>query len=402
MWGKIAIWSGSVRCRYGSLAGGTEAVTGGAVPRFQLYAALLLAAAACSSTAESQPTFSPAPSVQNADKTVSVSDKSKPYVQTQAIAFETSAPVVRAPAKVAFRDGAVSQINLPVPGRVTAVHVKTGDKVKAGDPLITVTSPEAAAARASFAAAQAEADAARKEVQRQDQMASTGVGIESERVAAQAKLRQVEAELARAQTTSGLLGGGGGSTIVLRSPMDGTVIARRASVGSAVEPGGEPLIEIGNPNSLWVIADVFERDLVQVHEGADVDIELSNDDKPLHGKVVTVGGALSGSTRTAPVYIAIDAGSEGSLRSGMFARATIKAQAGAQTIVLPAEAVLVKDGKTYIVYVRQGTQDKFVARDVTVGRSVDGKVQVMSGLTPGEQVVIKGALLLDTQAEQLL
>lgn len=370
------------------------------MPSFQLCAALLIFGAACSGTAESQPTFQPATSVTNADKTVSIGEKSKPYISVQTVAFEASAPVVRAPAKVAFRDGAVSQINLPVPGRVTAVHVKTGDKVKAGDPLITVTSPEAAAARASFAAAQAEADAARKEVARQDQMATTGVGIDSERVAAQAKLRQVEAELARAQTTSGLLGGGGGSTIVLRSPMDGTVIARRATVGSAVEPGGEPLIEIGNPNALWVIADVFERDLVQVHEGADVDIDVSVDDKPIHGKVVTVGSALSGTTRTAPVYIAVD-GDPSSFRAGMFARATIKAPAG-QSIVLPAEAVLVKDGKKYVVYVRQGATDKFMAREVTVGRSVDGRVQVMTGLVPGDNVVVKGALLVDTQAEQLL
>lgn len=343
----------------------------------------------------------PATSVANSDQSVSISEKSKPYVATQAVTLEASAPLVRAPARVAFRDGAVSQINLPVPGRVTAVHVKTGDKVKAGDPLITVTSPDAAAARASFAAAQAEAEAARKEVARQDQMATSGVGIESERVGAQAKLRQVEAELARAQTTSGLLGGGGGSTIVLRAPMDGTVIARRATVGSAVEPGGDPLIEIGNPNALWVIADVFERDLVQVHEGADVDIELSSDDKPLHGRVVTVGSSLSGTTRTAPVYIAMD-GDQPSVRAGMFARATIKAQGENQAIVLPAESVLIKDGKTYIVYVRQGNADRFMARQVTVGRSVDGTVQVMTGLAAGDQVVVKGALLVDTQAEQLL
>ena len=162
---------------------------------------LLALTAACSSTAESQPSFLPATAVTNSDRSVSIAEKSKPYIATRDVALESSAPVVRAPAKVAFRDGAVSQINLPVAGRVTAIHVKTGDHVKAGDPLITVTSPDAAAARASFAAAQAEAEAARKEVARQEQMATSGVGIDSERVAAQAKLRQVEAELARAQTT---------------------------------------------------------------------------------------------------------------------------------------------------------------------------------------------------------
>ena len=368
------------------------------MPYFQCCAVLLAVAAGCSSTAESQPSFSAPPSVANSDKSVSVSEKSRAYISVQTVQLEADAPVVRAPAKLAFRDGAVSQINLPVPGRVTAVHVKTGDKVKAGDPLITLTSPEAAAARASFAAAQAEHDAARKELARQEQMATSGVGIESDHVSAEAKLRQSEAELARAQTTAGILGGGGGSTIVLRAPIDGTVIARRATVGSVAEPGGEPLIEIGNPTALWVVADVFERDLVQVNEGADVDVELTAGDKPLHGRVMSVGTALSGSTRTATVYIALD-GSDANVRAGMFARATIKAPAG-KSIVLPAEAVLVKDGKNYIVFVQKG--DRFVARDVSVGRSVDGRVQILSGLNAGEQVVVKGALLLDTQSEQLL
>lgn len=368
------------------------------VPYFQCCAVLVMFAVGCSSTAESQPSFSPPPSVANADKSVSVSEKSRPYISVQTVELEADAPVVRAPAKIAFRDGAVSQINLPVPGRVTAIHVKTGDKVKAGDPLITLTSPDAAAARASFAAAQAEHDAARKELARQDQMASSGVGIDSDRVGAEAKLRQSEAELARAQTTAGILGGGGGSTIVLRAPIDGTVIARRATVGSVAEPGGEPLIEIGNPTALWVVADVFERDLVQVNEGADVDVELTTGDKPLHGRVTSVGSALSGSTRTATVYIALDDGNA-ELRAGMFARATIKAPAG-KSIVLPAEAVLVKDGKKYIVFVQRG--DRFAAREVAVGRSVDGRVQILSGLAAGDQVVVKGALLIDTASEQLL
>lgn len=369
---------------------------------FQMRAVLAGVAAfcgACSSTAESQPAFSPPPSVAGADQTVTVSDASRPYISTQVVTVDATAAVVRAPARVAFRDGAVSQINLPVPGRVTAVHVKTGDRVKTGDPLLTLTSPEAAAARASLAAAQAEAEVARQEIARQDKMAASGVGIESERVAAQAKLRESAAELARAQSTAGLLGGGGGSTIVLRAPIDGTVISRRASVGGVAEPGGEPLIELGNPSALWVVADVFERDLVQVRENAGVQVELSAALAPVRGKVASVGSALTGSMRTAPVYIALD-GDAGALRAGMFARASIEAPSG-ETIALPAEAVLIEDGKKSVVYVEQ-SPGKYAARPVAIGRSVDGKVQVLSGLHAGEKVVVKGALLLDSAAEQLL
>src|SRR3954466_9655280 len=96
--------------------------------------------------------------------------------------------------------------------------------------------------------------------------AHSGWGVDGERVPAQARLRQTEAELARAQTTVAILGGGGGSTGVLRAPIEGTVISRHTTVGAVAQPGGDPLIEIGNPASLWVVAEVFERELAQVHD----------------------------------------------------------------------------------------------------------------------------------------
>jgi membrane fusion protein, heavy metal efflux system len=289
---------------------------------------------------------------------------------------------------------------MPVAGRVTAIHVKTGDRVKAGDALVTLASPDAAAARAQAAAAIAEHDAAVTENARQESMAKSGVGVESERVTAAAHLRQSEAELARAQSTAAILGGGGGSVVVLRAPIDGTVIARHATVGGVAQPGGDPLIEIGNPSALWVVADVFERELAQVHEGAAVDVELATRAQPVKGHVVSVGTALTGALRTAPVYIQLDDAAADDVRAGMFARAAIAAPAG-QSIILPAEAVLIEDGKTYLVYVKAG-DDLYAPKKVRVGPSVDGRVEILEGLAPGEQVVVKGALLLDTEAEQLL
>jgi len=357
------------------------------------------AATACSAAEGETVAFSPPTSIPRPDGTVRLGKPSRPYVVTEAVAFGDASPVVAAPARIAFRDGAVSQVNLPITGRVTAVHVRTGDRVAPGDPLVTVSSPDAAAARAQLAAATAEHDAAVQEAARQDTMGKSGVGVDSERVTAQSRLRQTEAELARAQTTAAILGGGGGPTVVVRAPIAGTVLARRATVGAVAQPGGDPLIEIGDPSSLWVVADVFERDLAEVHDGAAVDILLPTRSAPVPGHVASVGSALTGAMRTAPVYIALDApGSD--LRAGMFARAAIRAPAD-HTIVLPVEAVLIEDGKTYVVYVRTG-DDLFVARKVEVGRSIDGKVQIVSGLAPGEQVVTKGALLIEGAAEQLL
>jgi cobalt-zinc-cadmium efflux system membrane fusion protein len=345
--------------------------------------------------------FSPPPSTPRPDGTVRLSRRSAPYVTTEKVERGASSPVVLAPARLAFRDGAVSQVATPNVGRIAEIHVKAGDRVKPGDALVTISSPDAAAARAQLAAAGAEHDAAVQEAARQNAMAESGVGVETERVAAHARLRQTEAELARTQTTVAMLGGGGGSTVVLRAPIEGTVIARHTTVGGVAQPGGDPLIEIGNPTALWVIADVFERDLVHVRDGAAVDIELSTRSAPLTGRVVAIGTALTGALRTAPVTISLDApGSGTDVRAGMFARAAIKAPE-ATSIVIPSEAVLIEDGKTYVVYVRTG-EDLFVARKVDIGPSINGKVEVVRGLAEGEQVVVKGALLLDGAAEQLL
>ena len=355
--------------------------------------------AACSPAAGETVAFSPPTSTARPDGAVRLARQSQPYVTTQKVALGAATAVVQAPARIAFRDGAVSQVNSPIAGRIAQIHVKTGDRVKPGDPLITVSSPDAASARAQLAAAAAEHDAQVQEVARQDAMGKSGVGVDSERNAARSKLRQAEAELARAQTTAGMLGGGAGSTVVLRAPIEGTVIARHTTLGAVAQPGGEPLIEIGNPTALWVVAEVFERELGQVHDGAAVDIELSTSAAPAAGHVTSVGTALTGALRTAPVYIAFDA-DRPEVRAGMYARAAIKAPAG-QTIVLPTESVLIKDGKTYVVYVKTG-EDLFVARKVQIGRAIDGHVEVTSGLVEGEDVVVRGALLIDGAAEQLL
>jgi cobalt-zinc-cadmium efflux system membrane fusion protein len=147
---------------------------------------------------------------------------------------------------------------------------------------------------------------------------------------------------------------------------------------------------------------VFERELAEVHDGAAVDVVLPTRSAPVAGHVMSVGSALTGALRTAPVYIAFDdaAAAAANVRAGMFARAAIKAPAG-KSIVLPAESVLIEDGKTYVVYVKTG-EDLFVARKVEVGRSIDGRVEIVSGLAPGEDVVTRGALLIEGAAEQLL
>ena len=111
-----------------------------------------------------------------------------------------------------------------------------------------------------------------------------------------------------------------------------------------------------------------------------------------------IGTVVSDALRTAPVRLAL-VSSPTALRPGTFGRARIRTAVHGTT--LPSEAVLVKGGTDTIDYVATG-DDTFERRSVVVGRPLDGRVQVMSGLRPGDRVVVQGALLLDGSAEQLL
>ena len=362
---------------------------------------LLLAAAAvgCGSSAASTQPEGTASVVPLKDGTVEVSQKSLGYLAVEALKSDKTVPAVRAPAHVAFRDGAVAEVAAPIEGRVVEISVKVGDKVKAGDALVTIQSPAAASARAvldSAVAARKSADAA---LERQTSMLAKGVGIESEKFQAEIEATKAAAELASAQRAVGFLGAGSGSTVIVRAPISGTVLQRKSTLGAAADPNGEALIELGDPNAMWVVADVFERDLSLVKVGAEVTVELATLPEPVQGRVAAVGSTMNDGLRTAPVYISL-ADSAMALRSGMFARASIASDA-AGAIGVPVSAVLIKDGRHSVVYV-QKDEHTFAMREVSIGQPVDGRVQVLSGLVPGERVVTKGALLLDEAAEQLL
>ncbi|MCP3103477.1 efflux RND transporter periplasmic adaptor subunit [Myxococcus sp. K15C18031901] len=366
--------------------------------RTLLMGLLALSAAGCTSAAAPSPTPERTAASPQKDGVIQLAEASQAFVAVTPVQPDPSGALLQAPARVAFRDEAVSRLAAPLAGRVVTVHVRTGDTVKQGDALVTLDCPEAAAARTAVATSGAALREAQSAFERERRMFDQGVSTERERLAAETRLTEAQAELARAQASVGFVGAGGGTTVVLRAPLAGTVLSRSAAVGSAVQPGGEPLVEVGDPSALWVVAEVFERDLPQVREGARVKVTLPSVHAPLEGTVTSVGAVVTTGSRTAPVRVAL-AETPAGLRPGMFGR--VRIDAAEASLTLPVEAVLLRNGKESVVYVKQDERT-FVRRSVVIAPPVDGRVQVIAGLTQGEQVVTKGALLLDGAADQLL
>jgi cobalt-zinc-cadmium efflux system membrane fusion protein len=341
-------------------------------------------------------TQSVAPS--RADGFVHLPQESARYLGTEPVAANSESLPLHLPARLEFKDGAVSEIGAPLAGRVNEVLVRSGDRVRAGAPLFLLSCPDAASARTGLATAEAALKEASVTAERQQRMVEEGVGTARDRLAAEVHLETARAEAERARSTTEFIGAGEGSLVTVRAPFAGVVLAAKATRGATVEPGGEALVEVGDPASLWVVADVPEHDLPGIVEGGRATIDLATLPAPLPAKVISIGAVVERGLRTAPVRLALETDPPG-LRPGMFGWARLDTTASSPT--LPVEAVLIKDGKESVVYVAKDDVT-FERRAVVVGRPVDGRVPVVSGLAAGERVVVRGALLLDGAAEQLL
>lgn len=329
---------------------------------------------------------------------VQIGEASRQFIVVDQPKSEATDAPIRAPAHVEFKDGALARLAAPLNGRVVAVHVRTGDRVRAGDALITLDCPDAATARSGIDSVTASLREAKTALQREQRMLEEGIGIERDRLSAETRVAELEADLARAKAGAAFAGAGSGAAVILRAPLSGTIVTLKATAGMAVQQAAEPMVEIGNPAALWIVADVFERDLPILQSGAAAHVDLPAAHGALDGRVVSIGSVVESGLRTAPIRIALTSDS-GALRPGMYGRAEI-ATTSSNDLTLPAEAILVK-GKDTVVYVERD-HVTFVRRLVVVTPPVDGRVHVISGLGRGDRVVVRGALLLDGAADQLM
>lgn len=334
----------------------------------------------------------------DAERGIALSPSSSKFLQIEAVGDGQSIASARLPGRLVIRPEAESSLGAPTAGRVASVYVRPGQSVTAGQMLLSIQSADAAAARATLLQASARAAAAEEALRRQTEMVSKGVGLELERFEAQTKAIEARAELDRAHRAAALIGTGEGDRVSLRAPRGGVVMTLKAAVGAMVAPGAEPLVQIGDASRLWVIADIPESDTAMVTAGQRATVFIPSARKELAGVVDGFGSGIDPESRRLPVYVALQ-GDVRELRAGMHAELDLSATVRAPS--LPVTAVLIKDGKRRVVYV-QGADGRFEAREVRTGPTHAGKVTILEGLQPGERVVVKGALLLDGHAEQLL
>ena len=289
-------------------------------------------------------------------------------------------------------------------GRVVDLRARLGDQVKKGQVLLMISSPDLGAAMGDFQKAQADETLSRKALERAQLLSSRGALAEKDLQLAQDAEDKARIDLQTAAQRVHLLGGDPqhpSSLIELHAPVAGTIVEQNVAGFEGIKsPDNTPsLFTIADLSQVWVLCDVYENDLGEVHVGDSAEIRLNAyPGRIFQGHIADISRVLDPSTRSAKVRIVLPNGN-GLLRPGMFAAATFRSRYSQPRLVLPATAVMRLQDKDWI-FRKEG--NRFHRLEVQpLGEMEGGMVQIegaanAGSLNAGDQVVA-AALAFSTE-----
>jgi membrane fusion protein, heavy metal efflux system len=299
-----------------------------------------------------------------------------------------------------------------VAGRVTKVGPALGDRVRRGETLAEIYSPALAEAQTRYVSAQAMLDAHDRELQRTQKLVEIGAASrqELEKIYAEHAAQTAAVQSARSQLE--LLGVSPSAlekmapdhnvsaTISVPAPIDGVVTERGANVGLNADQATK-LFTVLDLSTVWVVANLYEKDFPQVRVGTEAAITTSaRPDLTLRGRVSYIDPQLSADTRTAKVRIEVPNPS-GELRLGMYADVVVTGAPGTSAPRVPRNAVQNVGDRTGVYLAIPKDPGKFVEREVRLGQASGEQVEVVSGVQPGDVVVREGSFFVRAERERL-
>lgn len=293
-----------------------------------------------------------------------------------------------------------------MPGKVTAVNVKVGDKVQAGTVLFSLDTTDlqksiemasigVRTAETNYLRTKEQIDLAKANLERQSQLYVAGAisKIQLEAAESQASERPLElaqiqwdqAKVSLAQAQDSL------NNLIVTTPVQGTVSAVNVKYGEMASSAMAAVI-ITKLDSLNVSLSVPENTVNSLKVGQEAKVVVTSvGDKEIKGKVTSIAPSSDSRTQLYAVKIAIGS-EEGGIKPGMFAQVEIPTQTKANVLAVKSEALVLKNGE-YTIYVVE--DDHAVAKLVVPGLDTGAEVEIVSGLKAGDKVIIKGQTLVD-------
>src|SRR5271169_903204 len=365
-----------------------------------VFSALLLAFPGCSGAGTDTAAKNHANNSNSAELFTIPSDQMA-HVQVLMVQPTSLTRTLRLTGAVAFNSFHTTPVITQVSGPVRRIVVVPGQSVQKGEPMLYVASPDYSQLRSNYLKAKdAYALAQKANARAQDLYQHHALAEQSLEQAESAEV-QAGGDLVAAEASLKVLGIADPDALVkapptfealVRAPIGGQVVEQDVSVGQLVQLGATQCFMISDTSTVWVLVNIYQKDLPFVRIGDAVTIQTDSYPDVFHGRISYVAASLDPNTRTLQARIETSNPGE-KLKKDMYVVATVDAGTIQNAIAVPDSAVLRDSENQPFVYVELSS-NQFGRRTITLGESLNGETQITTGLHPGDHVIGNGSLFL--------
>jgi cobalt-zinc-cadmium efflux system membrane fusion protein len=323
------------------------------------------------------------------------------HVQVLTVQPTTLTRSLRLTGAVAYNSFRTTPVITQVSGPVSRVVVVPGQKVRQAEPMLYVASPDYSQLRTNYLKAKDAYGLAQKAYARAEDLYQHHAIAEQNVEQAQSVEVQASGDLASAQAALKVMGITDPDALVkappsfevpVKAPISGLVVEQDVSAGQVIQPGTTQCFMISDISTVWVLVNIYQKDLPYVRVGDSVDIQTDTYPEVFHGRIAYVAASLDPSTRT--LQARIETPNPGDkLKKDMYVVATVHAGTIRNAIAIPDAAVL-RDAENQPFVYAAASSNQFGRRSITLGESLSGQTQILSGLTAGDRVIGNGSLFV--------
>jgi cobalt-zinc-cadmium efflux system membrane fusion protein len=334
-----------------------------------------------------------------------VSQEQLPHLRIMPVKTATWAIAIHTTGTVDWDADHTTQAITQVNGPISRILVDTGARVKAGDPLLYVSSPDVANAISTYKKARNREDLAQRALKRQQELLAVGAVAQKDLESAQADFNDADTDVQNSLQALKIFGvtsqeidhaqqqnAAISPQLAVNAPITGMVVQKLVSPGQLIQAGTTICFMLSDVSTVWVQGHVFDRDLPSVRLGDTVEESNLSFTQKFHGVLSYIGAMVDPATRTTPVRI-VTLNPGGLLKKDMFVDAVIHTRTQKNILAVPVSALLRNEQNEPFVYVEVEPR-KFAQRMLTIGAQQNDEQEILSGVKEGENVVSQGSVFL--------
>ena len=323
------------------------------------------------------------------------------HVQVLKVQPTTLTRMLRLTGAVAYNGFHTIPVITQVSGPVNRIVVVPGEHIHQGDPMLYVASPDYSQLRTNYLKARDAYALAQKAYARAKDLYDHKAIAEQVLEQAQSTEVQAGGDLVATLAALKVLGvkdpdelvqGPPSFEVPVKATIGGEVVEQDVAAGQLIQSGATQCFMISDTSTVWVLVNVYQKDLPYVKVGDQVAIQTDSYSQAFQGRIAYVAASLDPNTRTLQARIETNNPGE-KLKKDMYVTATVNAGKLPNAIALPDAAIL-RDSENQPFVYAETSANQFGRRTVTLGESLNGQTEITSGLKPGDQVIGDGSLFL--------